>query len=73
MSDNYKFPDKKSVVYWPVGTGDSTSLVLKPGELVMQIDLRHLEKADDPEEPEWNIIDYLVKALPKKNGLYHLK
>ena len=72
MSNDYKFPDKKSVVYWPVGTGDSTSLVLKPGELIMQIDLRHLEKADDPEEPEWNIIDYLVKALPKKNGRPYL-
>jgi len=38
----------------------------------MQIDLRHLEKADDPEEPEWPIIDHLVKALPKKNGRPYL-
>ena len=38
----------------------------------MQIDLRHLEKADDPEEPEWPIIDHLVKALPKKIGRPYL-
>lgn len=65
--DDFKLPKKKAVIYWPVGTGDSTTLVLKPGEVVGQIDLRHLEKADDPEEPEWPIIDHLVKGLPKKN------
>lgn len=66
MSEIFEIPKKKSAVFWPVGTGDSTTLVLKPNESVMQIDLRHLEKADDPSEPEWPIIDYLVKFLPKK-------
>ena len=68
----FKIPNKKAVVFWPVGTGDSTTLVLKPNEIVMQIDIRHLEKADDPNEPEWPIIDYLVKVLPKKNGKPYL-
>jgi beta-lactamase superfamily II metal-dependent hydrolase len=72
MGAEFKLPNKKAVVYWPVGTGDSTTLVLKPGEIVMQIDLRHLEKADDSDNPEWPIIDYLVKALPKKNGRPYL-
>lgn len=72
MADEFKLPQKKAVVFWPVGTGDSTSLVLKPGQVVMQIDLRHLEKADDPEEPEWPIIDHLVKVLPKRNGKPYL-
>jgi hypothetical protein len=72
MTDDFKLPDTKGVVYWPVGTGDSTTLVLKPGELVMQIDLRHLEKADDEEEPEWPILDHLVKILPKRNGKPYL-
>ena len=67
MSNEFKLPDKKSVIFWPVGT-DSTTLVLKPGEIVMQIDLRHLEKADDEEEPEWPIIDHLVNILPRKMG-----
>ncbi|MDX2252810.1 MAG: hypothetical protein NW202_11015 [Nitrospira sp.] len=72
MADTFKFPNKKSVIFWPVGTGDSTTIVVKPEELVMQIDLRHLEKAEDPEEPEWPIIDHLVRTLPKKNGKPYL-
>jgi hypothetical protein len=68
----FKLPVKKGVVYWPVGTGDSTTIVLRPGELVMQIDLRHLEKADDYEEPEWPILDHLINALPKRNGRPYL-
>ena len=72
MSNEFMLPSKKAVVFWPVGTGDSTTLVLKPDSIVMQIDLRHLEKADDPDEPEWRIIDDLVKSLPKKNGKPYL-
>lgn len=72
MSDNFSLPNKKAVVFWPVGTGDSTTLVLKPGNIIMQVDLRHLEKADDPDEPEWPIIDHLVRALPKRNGRPYL-
>ena len=72
MGTDFKLPNKKAVVFWPIGTGDSTTLVLKPSEIVMQIDLRHLAKADDPEEPEWAIIDHLVKVLPKKNARPYL-
>jgi beta-lactamase superfamily II metal-dependent hydrolase len=67
MADNLTLPDKKAVIFWPVGTGDSTTLVLKPGDVIAQIDLRHLEKADDQASPEWPIVDHLVKALPKMN------
>src|SRR5688572_13089019 len=35
----FQFPTTKAVVFWPVGTGDSTTLILVPGRLVMQIDL----------------------------------
>jgi hypothetical protein len=38
----------------------------------MQLDLRHLEKADDPDEPEWPIIDRLVKILPRRGGRPYL-
>lgn len=58
----------KSVIFWPVGTGDSTTLVLKPGEIVMQIDLHHMTKADHADNPEWPIIDHLIKLLPQRNG-----
>lgn len=72
MPTKFQLPKKKSVIYWPVGTGDSTTIVIKPGELVMQIDLHHLEKADDPEEPEWSVLDHLVEGLPKRNGKPYL-
>jgi beta-lactamase superfamily II metal-dependent hydrolase len=72
MAEKFSLPSKKGVVFWPVGTGDSTTLILKPGELIMQIDLRHLEKADDPDEPEWPIVDHLVRILPKKDGKPYL-
>jgi hypothetical protein len=72
MSNEFKLPAKRAVIYWPVATGDSTTLVLKPGELVMQIDLHHLEKAEDEESPEWSIVDELVRILPKKNNRPYL-
>jgi beta-lactamase superfamily II metal-dependent hydrolase len=72
MSQDFKLPDKKAVVYWPVGTGDSTTLVLRPSEIIMQIDLHHMEKADAQKEPAWPIIDHLVRALPKRDGRPYL-
>jgi beta-lactamase superfamily II metal-dependent hydrolase len=72
MNCEFNLPNKKAVVYWPVGTGDSTTLVLKPGETLVQIDLHHLEMADEGEEPVWPILDHLVKILPKKNGRPYL-
>lgn len=60
------------MIYWPVGTGDSTTLVVIPGEVIVQIDLHHLEKAESREEPEWPVIDRLVEVLPVKNGRPYL-
>jgi beta-lactamase superfamily II metal-dependent hydrolase len=72
MSTEFKLPSKKAALFWDVGTGDSTTLVVKPGEVVAQIDIRHLEKAEDKDEPEWPVIDLLVKSLPKRNGRPYL-
>jgi hypothetical protein len=72
VSVEFQLPMKKGVVFWPVGTGDSTTLVLRPAELVMQIDLHHLEKSDSDDEPEWPIVDHLVRLLPKRNGRPYL-
>ncbi|MDC1142106.1 hypothetical protein OAU50_03370 [Planctomycetota bacterium] len=73
MTDKFKFPEVPAAVFWPVGTGDSTSLVVSPGKVVMQLDLRHLEKSENEEEPEWPIIDTLVRCLPKlQNGTPYL-
>jgi hypothetical protein len=69
---DFALPRQKAAIFWPVGTGDATTLVLKPDQMVMQLDLRHLEKADDPAEPEWPVIDHLVRTLPKRNGRPYL-
>jgi hypothetical protein len=68
----FKLPTQKAAIFWPVGTGDSTTLVVKPGDVTVQIDIRHLEKAEDPDEQEWPIIDHLVKTLPKRGGRPYL-
>ncbi len=72
MSEKFKLPTKKAALFWDVGTGDSTTLVVKPGEVHVQIDIRHLEKAESEDEPEWPVIDHLVEALPKKDGKPYL-
>lgn len=50
-------------VFWPVGTGDSTTLVVSE-EIVVQIDLHDMAKADDDANPEVPVVDRLVEALP---------
>ena len=50
-------------VFWPVGNGDSTTIVLN-SETVMQVDLRHLECASDDDDPRMPILDRLVPLLP---------
>lgn len=50
-------------VFWPVGTGDSTTVVVSD-EIVMQIDLHDMAKADDDANPEVPVVDRLVKSLP---------
>ena len=72
MSTEFKLPPKKGALFWDVGTGDSTTLVVKPNAIIAQIDLRNLEKAEDKDEPEWPIIDHLAKSLPKKDGRPYL-
>jgi len=72
MSNEFKLPSKKAALFWHVGTGDSTTLVVKPDDVIVQIDIRHLEKAEHPDEPEWPIINDLVKSLPKRNGRPYL-
>lgn len=61
----FKLPTK-GIVFWPVGTGDSTTICVD-AESVIQIDLHHLVAADDDEDPREPIVDRLVKLLPKRD------
>lgn len=52
-------------VFWPVGSGDSTTIVVdEDTNAIVQVDLRDLAKADDDTSGEYPVIDELVAALP---------
>lgn len=71
MSTRFALP-KKGFVFWPVGTGDSTTIVVKPDDLILQIDLHHMEQCDEDDETALPVIDELVRILPKRNGKPYL-
>ena len=62
---------ERGIVFWPVGTGDSTTICVD-AESVIQIDLHHLAGADDDDDPRVPIVDRLVTLLPKRNGKPYL-
>jgi beta-lactamase superfamily II metal-dependent hydrolase len=64
--------DEKSVFFWPVGTGDSTTFVVVPNEVVFQVDLRHSKKSEDEETDCSPVIDHLEEHLPKVDGKPYL-
>ena len=66
----FEFP-LRGLVFWPVGNGDSTTVVAD-SETFLQVDLNHLEKSDDEEEASWAVVDELVKRLPKVDGRPYL-
>ena len=66
-----KLPSR-GFVFWPVGNGDSTTIVIKENEVVMQVDMRHCEEAENEDSPMAPVIDELVRLLPKKNGKPYL-
>ena len=60
-----KLPET-GIVFWPVGCGDSTTICVDK-DTIIQLDLNHLEKSDEEYDPHVQIIDELVKILPKKD------
>jgi hypothetical protein len=55
---------KQGLIYWSVGNGDSTTVLINEN-LLMQVDLNDMEKADDKGDPCHPVIDHLVAILPK--------
>ncbi len=62
---------KRGLVFWPVGNGDSTTIVID-SETCLQVDLNHLEKSDNDDDASWAVVDELVERLPKVNGRPYL-
>ena len=54
----------RGLVFWPVGNGDSTTVVIN-SDTHLQIDLNHLEKSEDDDDPAWSVVDELVERLPE--------
>lgn len=61
----------RGAVFWPVGTGDSSTIVLDD-EIVMQVDLHDLAMAQDDDTPQVPVVDRLVDALPIVDGTPYL-
>ena len=59
-------------VFWPVGTGDSTTVVIDKSESILQVDLHHLSSSEEDDEVCVPIVDELIRLLPKKNGRPYL-
>lgn len=58
-------------VFWPVGTGDSTSICLDE-TTVMQIDIHHVKMAEEDEDLRIPIVDVLIQQLPSVAGMPYL-
>lgn len=61
MSD-FEFPNR-GFVFWPVGCGDSTTIAIDE-DVVVQIDLHHVEDSEKDDDPRIPIVDELVELLP---------
>lgn len=66
----FKLPSS-GYVFWPVGTGDSTTICVDD-DTVIQVDLHNLVAADDDDDPRTPIVEQLVKLLPKRDGKPYL-
>jgi hypothetical protein len=54
----------QGVVFWPVGCGDSTTVVIDDRH-VMQVDIRDMKQADDADAVVAAVIDRLEETLPR--------
>lgn len=68
--EDFVLPDR-GFVFWPVGSGDSTTIVVDD-QRVMQVDVRQLEASSDEEDPRAPVVDLLQKLLPMKEGKPYL-
>ena len=64
--EDFTLPDR-GFVFWPVGSGDSTTIVVDD-EHVVQVDVRQLEASSEEDDPRAPVVDFLEKLLPKRDG-----
>ena len=64
--EDFTLPDR-GFVFWPVGTGDSTTIVIDE-DRVMQVDIRQMESSTEEDDPHAPVVDLLVEHLPQVDG-----
>lgn len=65
------FMPGRGIMFWPVGTGDSTTIVVDDNH-VMQVDLHDMAKADEAGAVVVPVVDVLAEWLPKRDGKPYL-
>jgi beta-lactamase superfamily II metal-dependent hydrolase len=62
---------RRGIMFWPVGTGDSTTIVVDDGHVV-QVDLHDMAQADLDGAVVTPVVDELAAWLPKRSGRPYL-
>jgi beta-lactamase superfamily II metal-dependent hydrolase len=62
---------KNGMIFWPVGCGDSTTISVKQG-VVMQVDLHHMARSEESDDPATPVVDELERLLPKSGNRPYL-
>ena len=67
-----EFPEH-ALIFWPVGCGDSTTLVVdRDADVIVQLDLHHCGESEDDDDYRTPIVDELVALLPERDGKPYL-
>lgn len=62
-----------ALIFWPVGCGDSTTIVVdRDSDVIVQIDLHHVGDSENEDDHRVPIVDDLVARLPKREGKPYL-
>lgn len=64
-------PPDRGFIFWPVGNGDSTTIRVCD-TVHLQVDLRHMARSEDDDDPAWPVIDELIEILPTLDGRPYL-
>src|SRR6266545_6697637 len=64
--DDLQLPDR-GAIFWPVGTGDSTTVIVDDDHWV-QIDLHLLAASEDDADERTPVVDRLCELAPQRDG-----
>jgi beta-lactamase superfamily II metal-dependent hydrolase len=62
---------RRGIMFWPVGTGDSTTIVVDDDHVV-QVDLHDMAQADRDDAVVTPVVDVLAACLPERYGRPYL-